>query len=390
MTLRIILILASLSAFGPLAIDLYLPSFDYIASDFNVFSDDIQLSLSIYLVGLAIGQILYGPLADKLGRRGPILFGISLFVLASLGCALATNLNSLIALRFLQALGGCGGMVISRAIVRDLCEPKTAAKVFSQLMLVSGIAPIIAPLLGSILLEYFSWHASFYFCFIFAIITGLAVFFWLPETIPVNSSRPPLSTAFQQYMHLFKEKTFLGFSLVSGFVLSGLFIYIASSHFLFVEYYGLSNTQYAWIFGLNSMSLMLSAQLNSFLLAKQSSVYWISKVLWLSLIAGILLVLAGYFKLPVWLFMIPIIIFMGSLGILLPNLTACAMALEGRQAGSASALMGSLQFTIAASMSGLAAWLHNGTTFPPALMLVSCTMIGIVLMYITIKTQQTN
>ncbi|AWM80167.1 hypothetical protein DKL61_07230 [Gammaproteobacteria bacterium ESL0073] len=167
MTLRIILILASLNAFGPIAIDLYLPSFTSMAEEFNTTSDKIQLSLSVYLIGLAAGQILYGPLTDKLGRKIPLLFGLCIFMLASLGCALATSLEWLIALRVLQALGGCAGMVISRAVVRDLCDPKIAAKVFSQLMLVSGITPMIAPLIGSWLLQYYeTWHAIFYFCFI--------------------------------------------------------------------------------------------------------------------------------------------------------------------------------------------------------------------------------
>ncbi|UYZ83713.1 multidrug effflux MFS transporter [Entomomonas sp. E2T0] len=388
MTLRIILILAGLNAFGPLAIDLYLPSFDLIANDFNTVTDNVQLSLSVYLIGLAIGQILYGPLTDKLGRKSPLIVGACIFIVASLGCALASSLNWLITLRFLQALGGCAGMVISRAVVRDLCDPNTAAKVFSQLMLVNGITPMVAPLLGSLLLVYFSWHASFYFCFIFAISIGITALFWLPETLPPNAPRPPLSSAFKQYQHLFKERNFLGYSIVSGFILAGLFIYIGSSHFLFVELHGLSNTQYAWIFALNSLSIMLSAQLNHLLLAKHNSIYWIPKVLWVSLTAALLLILAHYLQAPVWLFTIPIIIFMGSLGVLLPNITACAMAVDARQAGSASALMGTIQFAIAASLSGLTAWLQNGTAYPAALMLACSVTIGMIITYLTAKHQQ--
>lgn len=388
MTLRIILILASLSAFGPLAIDLYLPSFDLIAKDLNTSADNIQLSLSAYLIGLAAGQIIYGPLTDRMGRRLPLLCGVLIFIIASLGCALTNSLNWLIALRFLQAIGGCAGMVISRAVVRDLCDPKTAAKVFSQLMLVNGIAPMIAPLIGSLLLQYYTWHASFYFCFIFAVACGIAVLLWLPETIPANAPRPAINTAFSQYQHLFRDYTFLGFSLTSGFILAGLFIYIGNSHFLFVGLYGLTSTQYAWIFALNSLSIMLAAQLNYFLLARQSSAYWVARVLWISLGASLLLALAHLFSAPVWLFIIPIIIFMGSLGILLPNITACAMAVDARQAGSASALMGTLQFTIAASLSGLTAWLQNGTAYPVAMMLACCAIAAIIIIYFTVKYQQ--
>lgn len=385
MTLRIILILAGLNAFGPLAIDLYLPAFNHIAAEYSTTTEEVQLSLSIYLIGLALGQLLYGPLVDRIGRRVPLIIGICLFALASLGCALAVSLDGLIALRFMQALGGCAGMVISRAIVRDLCDPKTAAKVFSQLMLVNGIAPMLAPLLGSLLLHYFSWHASFYFCFLFAIFCGIAVIIWLPETIPSNAARPPISSAFQQYQHLFKEYSFLVFSMVSGLTLAGLFIYIGNSHFLFVEYYGLSDSQYAWLFALNSLSIMLSAQLNNILLAKHDSVYWVKRVLFISLGAALLLIIATYLTVPLWLFILPIIIFMGSLGVLLPNITACAMALEGRQAGSASALMGTLQFAIAASLSGFTAWLHNATPYPPAIMLAICAATAILLITVTSK-----
>lgn len=389
MTLRIILILASLNAFGPIAIDLYLPSFTSMAEEFNTTSDKIQLSLSVYLIGLAAGQILYGPLTDKLGRKIPLLFGLCIFMLASLGCALATSLEWLIALRVLQALGGCAGMVISRAVVRDLCDPKIAAKVFSQLMLVSGITPMIAPLIGSWLLQYYeTWHASFYFCFIFAVIIITTTFCWLPETLHPNAPRPPISTAMKQYKALFKKYQFISFSFVGGFVLAGLFIYIGSSHFIFVELYELTNTQYAWLFALNSLSIMLSAQLNYILLAKHPSMFWIPKILWISVSAAILLILASYFKAPVWLLVIPIIIFMGTIGILLPNITACAMSIDARQAGSASALMGTLQFAIAASLSGLTAWLQNGTIYPTAVMLCLCASTGIAITYLFTKRLQ--
>lgn len=391
MTLRIILILASLSAFGPLAIDLYLPAFTSMAEEFNTASDNIQLSLSVYLIGLAVGQILYGPVTDKLGRKIPLLVGLCIFMLASIGCALASSLDWLIALRLLQALGGCAGMVISRAIVRDLCDPKIAAKVFSQLMLVNGITPMVAPLLGSWLLKYYhSWHASFYFCSIFAAIIITTTLLWLPETLHPNAPRPPISSALKQYKALFRQYQFISFSFVGGFVLAGLFIYIGSSHFLFVEFYGLTSTQYAWLFALNSLSIMLSAQLNYLLLARQPSVYWIPKILWMSLVAALLLIVAVYCKAPIWLLVIPIILFMGSIGILLPNITACAMAIDARQAGSASALMGTIQFAIAASLSGLTAWLQNGTALPFSIMLAVCATIGLTITYIYTQCLQSK
>ncbi|AWM80168.1 hypothetical protein DKL61_07235 [Gammaproteobacteria bacterium ESL0073] len=192
----------------------------------------------------------------------------------------------------------------------------------------------------------------------------------------------------KQYKALFKKYQFISFSFVGGFVLAGLFIYIGSSHFIFVELYELTNTQYAWLFALNSLSIMLSAQLNYILLAKHPSMFWIPKILWISVSAALLLILASYFKAPVWLLVIPIIIFMGTIGILLPNITACAMSIDARQAGSASALMGTLQFAIAASLSGLTAWLQNGTVYPTAVMLCLCASTGIAITYLFTKRLQ--
>lgn len=388
MNLRILLILACLSAFGPIAIDLYLPSFSLIAEEFN--SNNVQLSLSVYLIGLAIGQILYGPLTDKIGRKPPLIFGICLFSLASIGCALATSMQWLIALRLLQALGGCAGMVISRAIVRDLCEPRMAAKAFSHIMLINGLTPMLAPLLGTWLLNYFTWHASFYLCAIFAICIVVGIIIYLPETLAANAPKPPISTAFRQYLLLFKEYEFMSFSCASGFALAGLFVYIGSAHELFVNFYKLSNTVFAILFGLNALSLMLCAQLNHILLKKHTSLYWIPKVLLITLSASILLFISLYFKLPIWVFVICLMTFMGTLGILLPNLTACAMAIDARRAGSASALMGTLQFGIAATLSSLTAWLNTIAIYTTAIVLLGATIAILCIIHKVIKQQKQN
>ena len=184
MNLRMILILGALSAFGPLAIDFYLPGFPAMALAFGTDEKHVQLTLAAYFLGLSIGQLVYGPIADRFGRRKPLLFGVGLFTMASLACAFAPSLEWLIAARFVQALGGCAGMVISRAIVSDKCSPVESAKVFSQLVLVMGLAPILAPMLGGLLVNVYGWQAIFMTLTLFSALTSIAVFVGLPESMP--------------------------------------------------------------------------------------------------------------------------------------------------------------------------------------------------------------
>lgn len=235
MNLRTLLILGALCAFGPLAIDFYLPSFPTLAQQFATDVEHIQLSLAAYFVGIAIGQLFHGPLADRFGRRVPLLVGVALFAVGSLACAIAPSLEWLIAARFVQALGGCAGMVITRAVVRDLCDPLVSAKVFSQLVLVMGLAPILAPLGGGLLLNTLGWPWIFHSLAIFATLCLLAVLRWLPETRPQELPPAPLSGAFGQYRALLGNASFMGYSLAGGVAMAGMFAYIAGSPFVFIE-----------------------------------------------------------------------------------------------------------------------------------------------------------
>ncbi len=208
MNFRTILILGALSAFGPLAIDFYLPAFPSMALAFGTDEKHVQLTLAAYFAGLSIGQLLYGPVADRFGRRLPLLVGVGLFTLASLACAYAPNLQWLIGARFVQALGGCAGMVISRAVVSDKCDAVGSAKVFSQLMLVMGLAPILAPLLGGLLVNTTGWQSIFLVLTGFSALAGLAVALGLPESLPASVPRQPLSGALRQYGRLFGDRVF--------------------------------------------------------------------------------------------------------------------------------------------------------------------------------------
>mgnify|MGYP006167453409 CR=1 FL=1 len=263
MNLRMVLILGALSAFGPLAIDFYLPAFPAMAQAFATDEKHVQTTLAAYFLGLSIGQLAYGPVADRFGRRKPLLFGVALFTLASLACAYAPNLDTLVLARFVQALGGCAGMVLSRAIVSDKCDPVASAKVFSQLMLVMGLAPILAPMLGGVLVNLAGWQSIFLVLSLFSAACLLAVSLGLPESLPADMPRQPLSGALRQYLRLLNDRVFLGHALTGGIAIAGMFAYIAGSPFVFIELYGVPAEHYGWLFGSNAAGFVIMAQVNA-------------------------------------------------------------------------------------------------------------------------------
>ncbi|MED5611190.1 multidrug effflux MFS transporter [Pseudomonas sp. JH-2] len=372
MNFRILLILGALSAFGPMAIDFYLPSFPALAAAFGTDVEHVQMSLSAYFAGLAIGQLLYGPLADRYGRRLPLVLGVSIFTAASLACAFAPNLEWLIGARFVQALGGCAGMVISRAVVRDLCDPIAAAKAFSQLMLVMGLAPILAPLGGGALLGLFGWQSIFLCLVAFSAVAGSAIALWLPETIPAGP-RPPLSGALGEYRRLFGDRSFLCYALTGGVAIAGMFAYIAGSPFVFIQLYQVPAEHYGWIFGSNAAGFILMAQVNARLLRYRGPGFWLRRAVWVYFLCGLaLLAITLYRPEHLLALLVPLFGAIASLGFLLPNSSACAMAGQGSHAGSASALMGSLQFSVAALASALVGVLHDGSALPMAVVITVC------------------
>lgn len=373
MTLRLLLILGGLSAFGPLAIDLYLPAFPAIAQFFATDSEHVQLSLSAYFIGLALGQLFYGPLADRFGRRPPLLFGIGLFTVASVACALAPTLEWLIAARFAQALGGCVGMVVNRAVVRDICTPIEAARAFSQLMLVMGVAPILAPLVGGWMLLLGGWQLIFAFLAVFAGLFGFLVFFRLPETLPTHLPPSQLSSALGRYGRLLREPLFMFHALTGGVAMAGMFAYIAGSPFVFIELYDVPVEHYGWFFGMNSAGFVLAAQFNSRLLRKRTPLQLLKVTTLLFMGSTVLLSVVALFEpRSLWPLLVPLFCCMALLALVLPNSSACALAGHGHQAGVASALMGTLQFTIAGVVSALVGALHNGTALPMTGMISLC------------------
>lgn len=388
MNFRTILILGALSAFGPLAIDFYLPAFPAMALAFGTDENHVQMTLAVYFLGLSIGQLAYGPVADRFGRRIPLLIGVGLFTAASVACAYAPNLEWLIGARFIQALGGCAGMVISRAVVSDKCDAVGSAKVFSQLMLVMGLAPILAPLLGGLLVNTTGWQSIFLALTGFSALAGLAVATGLPESMPAHMPRQPLSGALRQYGRLLADPIFLGHALTGGIAIAGMFAYIAGSPFIIIKLYGVAAEHFGWLFGINAAGFILVAQVNARLLAKRGPMFLLARAVWVYLAAGLaLLAVSSLHTAQLWPLLIPLFICIASLGCISPNAAACAMSGQGARAGSASALLGCLQFSVAAGASALVGVLHDGSAVPMAMVISLCGVLVVSAAVLTRRLQ---
>ncbi|MCW0235804.1 MAG: Bcr/CflA family multidrug efflux MFS transporter [Ferrovibrio sp.] len=376
---RLTLILGALSAFTPLAVDMYLPALPALERTLVTDSGKVQQTLSLFFLGLAIGQLFYGPISDRFGRRGPLLVGNLLYIVASVACALAPTIDTLIAARFVQAFGSCAGLVISRAMVRDLFEPREGARVMSLLMLVMGVAPILAPLLGGYVMVWFDWHAIFWFLGGFALLAMVAARLWLPESREARPDlRLTLGSVLRVYGRLLSTRRYMGYTLASSLGMGGLFAYIAASPFVFIDLYGLSPQAYGWVFGINAVGIIGFSQVNRALLRH----FTLDEVLIVAVsvmaAAGFLLLVAAVFSIGgmfgLWL---PLFLYIASLGGVLPNAAASAMAAEAERAGSAAALMGTLQFTLGALTSGIVSLLHGDAALSMAVIVAVCGLSGL-------------
>ena len=375
--LRITLILGALSAIAPLSIDMYLPSLPALEHDFGSDAAGSQHTVAAFFIGLAIGQIFYGPVADRYGRKPPLLFGLACFTLASAGCALAADIQSLAWLRFLEAVSGCAGMVISRAVVRDLFDQQESARMFSLLMLIMGVAPILAPLAGGYLLLWSGWRAIFWVLAAFGAACVVAVATRLPETIPASAPRPPLRFALVEYFALLRDRRFLGYTLSGGFAQAGMFAYISGSPFVFIDLYGVAAEHYGWLFGANAVGIIGGSQVNRYLLDRYDADVLLARANLVNVVCG-LLVLAmawtGAFGLTGIL--VPLFFYIAALGFTFPNASAGAMAPFPEKAGSTSALLGGMQFGVAALASISVSALHDGTAMPMAGVIAVCGVLA--------------
>jgi DHA1 family bicyclomycin/chloramphenicol resistance-like MFS transporter len=373
-----VLLLGSLMAFGPLTIDTYLPAFPAIGRAFGADAAAVQQTLSVYFFGLAIGQVVYGPLADRFGRRAPLLGGMTLYVIAALGCATAPSLGALSAWRFVQALGGSSGMVITRAVVRDRFAPREMARVFSQLMLVMGVAPILAPLLGSTLLRLFGWRGIFFTLAAFGVACVIAQYTSLDESLPPERRAKAGPRAIvRTYWGLLRDARFLAPVIGAGLLWSTMFVYIGGAPFIYMELHHVSPSTFGVLFGMNAAGMIGAAQIN----ARQLRIYTPGQLLRfgaaLVSTGGLALLVAlvtGFGGLP--LVAISLFVMLSGLGFVGGNASSAALAPFPHAAGSASALMGTVQFAIGATAGAVAAALFDGTGRATGLVITAVALAG--------------
>ena len=341
-----IMLLALFTSLGPLSIDMYLPALPEMAQDFHVSTQQIANTLPAYFLGLAIGQLIYGPISDRIGRKKPLYFGMALYTFASLLCVIAPDHWSLIAARILQALGGCVGVVMARAAIRDRLDIQSSAQAFASMMIVMGIAPILAPTFGAAILHFFNWHVVFLALSLIGLICLLCVHFLFKETLaPERRLNLNFQQVFILYASILKDKTFR-FPMMAGcFTGAALFCYISSASAVLMDGYHLSQQRFAFAFGFNAFGIIILSSLNKRLANKVSVVNRLKIGGLIQVLGASIIVLAGLLATaPFALVMFGLFLTVSGIGFTGPNAMALAMSEQGARAGTASAIMGSMQF----------------------------------------------
>lgn len=379
----LIVLLGILAALGPFTIDMYLPGFQRIAEDLNTYEQKVTFTLTSYFIGIAIGQLLYGPIVDKYGRKKPLLFGLSFYVLAALGCAFSTSIEMMIWMRFVQALGGCVGMVASAAIISDVYLPEHRARAFSSIMLVMGVAPLIAPSVGSFFVEHADWYYIFYFLAGFATMVLLLIYFFLPETSQyMHSKKLKVSEIAVNYWGIVKNKTFLFYTLIGSISMGILFAYISSSAFVFLTYYEVDKTTFSILFAINASGLILGSYINGWL-TRRVNYLKIGRVaiIMLCLISGSILSFSylnptlSYQWVVLGLFSI-----LFTIGFINPNAMAASLVPFTDRAGAASALSGAIRMGMAALVAGLIGVIQVKDVFTMFMIIFLLTLITVILL----------
>lgn len=368
------IVLGILISLGPLTIYVYLPAFVEIAQSLNAPIKKIQLTLTFYLLGIVIGQVSYGPLLDRFGKKPPLIFGLTLYVISSLTCYFVNNIEQIIILRLLQAIGGCSGVVAIRAIVRDIYSPQKFARVFSYLILISGLSPIFAPFIGNAILKNFEWQTIFLFLSAYGLICLILTILFIPETKGSNHNEK-VRHIFKKYYGILQDQNFAVNCLAGGAMMACLMSFMTNSPFLYLQHYKISANNYAIIFSFNAIGFVLFAQINNFFLKKISLEKLTNKLIFIHGICGGILIITSFFTDNILIISILIFILISMCGALNANTSALAMAKHMNQTGSASALVGTLQFLIASIFSLISNFFEKNSAQLIIILIGSCGIL---------------
>ena len=366
----LLVVLASLSAFSPLSIDMYLPALPTIAADLRASAGDIQLTLSIFMVAFGVGQIFYGPAGDRFGRRPVILCGISIYVLTSVGCAFATGSSQLIGLRFLQGLAACGGVVLARTMVRDLAERDQAARAMSLMMACTSLAPMLAPLIGGQILVLAGWRAIFWTLAAIGIVALTGAYIRLPETLRPEYRQPfRVGSVLARFRELVTTRPFMGFALTGGFQFAALFSFLSGSPFVFIDRYGVAPRNYGLIFGGMVAFMTIGSLLNARFAPRFGAAAILRRAVYVPAIAGSVTAVMGWIEarygtIGMWPFVFVIAPQIATISLIGPNSTVMALHSYPHMAGTASSLAGIVQFGLGALFGAVVGQTFDGTIAP--------------------------
>ena len=386
----IILVLGSLTALGPFSIDMYLPGFSAIAKDLHTSVNNVSLTLSSYFIGISAGQLLYGPLLDRFGRKKPLYIGLIVYIIASLCCYFVTSIDYFIALRFVQAVGSCAASVAAMTMVRDLFPVKEIPKVFAKLMLVLGLSPMLAPTIGGYITADFGWHMVFLVLTLMGLAILLASKFFLPSNYqPDTSISLKPKPIINNFLLVLKEPQFYTYAFTGAIAFSGLFTYVASSPVIFMDIFEVNEKMYGWIFAFLSVSFIGTSQLNSFLLKKYSSEQLVLLSLKLQCVISIIFFIGIYND---WFNLYGVIVmlflFLGCLGLSSPNTAGLSLAPFEKNAGSASAVMGAVQMGLGSLASVAVGLFVSNSILPISTIFITSSFLALLMLHMGKKNIQ--
>lgn len=380
------IVLGLLSAVGPLAIDMYLPSLPTIVDDLQTSDAAGQGTLMAFFLAVAVCQIVYGPISDSFGRKAPLYFGMALYSVAAVGCSLAQSIEWLLAWRFLQGVGACASMTIPRAIVRDLHTGNDAARLMSLIMLVFSVVPILAPLLGSIITEFGGWREIFWVIAAMGVLALALAYFMLGETRSVEARVPfSLRAIGANYLQLLGDRKYLGVTFIGAFGMASFFAFLAGSSFVYINHFGLTATQYSLMFSVNAIAFIGTAQFSSYLGRRFGLTRVVSAALTFYLVATWLLLALTLAGIDSMLLMASLLFLgFGAMGLVIPSTAVLALDNYGPTAGTAAALMGTLQLVVAAVLIGIVGAFSTGTQVPMLSAIAACALIAFIIGRLTL------